>query len=385
MHMKYNCCHFPVSKSIMNRIFLGSIVAFFATAVLAQNSSSVALPQDFSVEYLTENGGEYKYYILLERSGKDKWELLDIAKTSGRAPEIRNEEQELLVITGDYRKARINSDRNVKLVFHEDKITEKRSNFAFDCDSALQVQKQKKQNYTACNSYFTSGYQYKSPTLGGQRAFENRTYELDLVKQALISANVIAGIEQFKAGTWISPSAAQPSTQGSAQPFQLWLVKPSDRGAHPPAFLFRVEGLYARGDQLRIGTDQLHLVTSSFGLFGSRQSKLPWDQVFRFVVLERNRSESRGISSNSPNVACEQIYLVRKDGSTGREKICASLPEPKPFLYFTRNDGPLTKVDLVKGATKPVGSGEWQPAELKLDTFILDEVRVVEDESKVGL
>jgi len=148
------------------------------------------------------------------------------------------------------------------------------------------------------------------------------------------------------------------------------------------AYIFRVESLYAKGDQIRLGSDQLHLVTSSFGIFGSGDSKQPWDQVYRFIVLDRNKSENRALNSNAPNMYCEQIHLAKKDGSSGRERICSARPEAKPFLFFSRNQGPLVKVDAAKGAKKPIGSGDWQPAELKLDTYSVDEIRVIEDELK---
>ena len=335
------------------------------------------------MEYLSENLNDDNYMVLLEKIGKDKWELIEIAHHSGTSPRIRNESQELLLLSSDYRKAKIYASRSVKVTYNEDKITEKRSDFAFDCDSLREVEIQKKEHYTPCNSALTSGYRYTMPTLGGQRSFEKRTYRLSELRNALLSAEVVASIEKFKAGAW-TISAAQANAQPSIQTFQLWLVKPT-RGGKDAAYLFRVDTLYAKGDALRIGSDQLHLVTSSFGIFGSRQGKQPWEPVYRFIILDRNKYENRSINSNAPALACDQIHLVRKDGSADREKVCTDQAAPKAFLYFARSDGPLIKVDLAKGAKKPIGHGEWQPAELVLDTYQFDEIRVVEDESKANL
>lgn len=361
---------------------IATIVLLTATTGAdAQTPAPASLPSEFSINYLDENQGDYTYLVLLEKTGKDKWDLMEITTRASLPPRIRNEEQEVLMISDDYRMVMIRGDRPVTVLFSEDKITEKRSNFLFDCDTQSQSQILKKKSYSACNSYFTDGYSYSAQTLGGPRSFEKRTIRAGSVRQALISANVVAGIEQFKMGAWVRPTPTQAPVNASTQPFQLWVVKPTG-ASRSDAYIFRADSLYARGDQLRLGSDQLHLVTSSFGVFGSRDSKQPWDQVYRFIVLDRNKSESRALNTNAPHMYCEQINLAKKDGSSGKERICSAKPEAKYFLFFSRNQGPLVKVDAAKGAKKPIGSGDWQPAELKLDTYSVDEIRVIEDELK---
>lgn len=353
-----------------------------ATGANAQAPTPASLPSEFTVNYSYENQADYKYAVLLEKTGKDKWDLIEI--TSVRfPPQIRNEEQEILVISEDYRNAMILGHLSVSSFYSEDKITEKRSNYHFKCDTQLQSQIFKKTKYSACNSYFTDGYSFSAPTLGGQRSFERRTIRSDAVRQALMSANVVAGIEQFKAGAWVAATPPQVPAIASTQPFQLWLVKPLGV-SRSEAYIFRVDSLYAKGDQLRLDSDQLHLVTSSLGFFGAGESKQPWDQVYRFIILDRNKSEQLAFNSNAPYLYCEQIHMAKKDGSSGKERICSARPEAKPFLFFSRNQGPLVKVDAAKGAKKPIGSRDWQPAELKLDTFHFDEIRVIEDELKAG-
>lgn len=220
-------------------IFLGGLLSCSALAQAdtdAASTPSSTLPKDFSAEYLPDRRNDYKYEVLLESTGKDKWELIEIAQSSNASLKIRNENQELLLISNDYRKAAISSFKSVKVTFNENKITEKRSNFAYDCDSLDEVEKQKKELYTPCNSAFTRGYRYTMPTLGGQRGFEKRTYRLSELKDALLSADVVTNIEKFKSGTWTAP-LAQVSALQSTEPFQLWLVKPT-RGGKDAAFLF---------------------------------------------------------------------------------------------------------------------------------------------------
>ena len=227
-----------------------------ATGANAQAPAPASLPSEFSVNYSDENQGDYKYAVLLEKTGKDKWDLMEISATARFPPQIRNEEQEILMISDDYRKAMILGDRSVRPFYSEDKITEKRSNYHFECDTQLQSQILKKTRYSACNSYFTDGYSFSAPTLGGPRAFERRTIRSDAVRQALMSANVVAGIEQFKTGAWVAATPPQAPAIASAQPFQLWVVKPTG-ASRSEAYIFRVDSLYAKGDQLRLDSDQL--------------------------------------------------------------------------------------------------------------------------------